>query len=89
MRFGVAGLRGVPANAKSVSVNITAAGADGSGFVTAYPCGPLPNVSNLNFSSTTPAIANGALVPLSADGELCLYTSAAVHLIVDINGIWS
>ena len=57
--------------------------------MTAYPCGAVPNVSNLNFSASTPAIANGALVPLAANGELCLFTSNAVHLIVDINGVWS
>jgi hypothetical protein len=57
--------------------------------VTAYPCGVVPNVSNLNFSQSTPAIANGALVPLSATGELCLFTSNDVHLVVDINGVWS
>jgi hypothetical protein len=89
VRFKIAGLRGVPGDAKSVSVNLTAAGADGSGFVTAFPCGAVPEVSNLNFSATTPAIANGALVPLSSAGELCLFTSSAVHLIVDINGVWS
>ena len=70
-------------------VNITATGSDDSGFVTAYPCGVLPDVSNLNFRQSTPAIANGALVPLAADGSLCLFTSAAVHLIVDINAVWS
>lgn len=89
VQFTIAGTRGVPTNAKSVSVNITAAGAGDSGFVTAYPCGGVPTVSNLNFSPSTPAIANGALVPLSANGQLCLYTSNAVHLIVDINGVWS
>ena len=70
-------------------MNVTAAGADGAGFVTVYPCGAVPNVSNLNFSASTPAIANGALVPLSTDGDVCLFTSNAVHLIVDINGVWS
>jgi len=88
VQFKVAGTRGVPINAKAVSVNLTAAGASDSGFVTAYPCGTVPTVSNLNFSASTPAIANGALVPLS-NGDLCLFTSSAVHLIVDINGVWS
>ena len=87
--LNVAGTRGIPADAKAASVNVTAAGSDGAGFVTVYPCGALPNVSNLNFSTSTPAIANGALVPLSTDGDVCLFTSNAVHLIVDINGVWS
>jgi hypothetical protein len=89
VRLNVAGTRGIPTNAKTVSVNVTAAGADGAGFVTVYPCGTVPNVSNLNFSASTPAIANGALVPLTADGDVCLFTSNTVHLIVDINGVWS
>jgi hypothetical protein len=89
VRLSVAGTRGIPANAKAVSVNVTAAGAEGAGFVTVYPCGNVPNVSNLNFSASTPAIANGALVPLTSDGAVCLFTSNAVHLIVDINGVWS
>lgn len=89
VRFTVAGARGVPSTTKAVSVNVTAVGSADSGFVTAYPCGVVPNVSNLNFSQSTPAIANGALVPLSATGELCLFTSNDVHLVVDINGVWS
>jgi hypothetical protein len=89
VRLGVAGTRGIPATARAVSVNVTAASADGAGFVTVYPCGTVPNVSNLNFSASTPAIANGALVPLGPSGEVCLFTSNAVHLIVDINGVWS
>ncbi len=89
VRLDVAGTRGIPADAEAVSVNVTAAGADGAGFVTVYPCGALPNVSNLNFSASTPAIANGALVPLSDNGDVCLFASNAVHLIVDINGVWS
>jgi hypothetical protein len=89
VRIAVAGARGIPSNAEAVSLNVTAAGAAGAGFVTVYPCGAVPNVSNLNFNSSTPAIANGALVELSTDGDVCLFTSSAVHLIVDINGVWS
>jgi cysteine-rich secretory family protein len=89
VKLPVAGLRGVPANAKSVSVNLTSTSAADAGFVTAYPCGTVPNVSNLNTSASGLDIANGALVPLAADGSLCLYTSTAVHLLVDINGVWS
>ncbi|MGH9133780.1 MAG: CAP domain-containing protein [Ilumatobacteraceae bacterium] len=89
VRLSVAGSRGVPANAKAVSVNLTAAEAREAGFVSAYPCGNRPDVSNLNTNPATPAIANGALVPLDQAGDLCLYASSAVHLIVDINGVWS
>ena len=35
------------------------------------------------------AVANGAQMPLSATGQLCVYTSRNVHVIIDINGWWS
>jgi hypothetical protein len=89
VELAVAGSRGVPSNAKAVSVNVTAAEPATAGFVTAYPCGAVPGVSNLNTDPWTPAIANGAMVKLDADGSLCLYTDHAVHVIVDINGMWS
>jgi hypothetical protein len=86
----VAGVRGVPAGAKAVSVNLTAAEPEREGFVTAYPCaGAIPNVSNLNTSPARPAIANGSLVPLGSGGRICLYADHPVHLIVDINGVWT
>jgi uncharacterized protein YkwD len=89
VRLQVAGTRGVPSTAKAVSVNLTAAEPATNGFVTAYPCGSMPDVSNLNTDPWTPAIANGAMVKLDGGGALCLYTDHAVHLIVDINGMWS
>ena len=30
-----------------------------------------------------------AFLDLSDNGDVCLFTSNAVHLIVDINGVWS
>ena len=45
----IAGTAGVPADATGVMLNLTAAGPQGAGFLTAYPCssGP-PTASNLN-----------------------------------------
>ena len=84
----IAGRGGVPATATSVVLNVTADGASGSGFVTVHPCdGPLSRASNLNFVAGT-SIANGAIVPLAADGTVCLFVGGAgsVHLIVDVSG---
>ena len=84
----VAGQRGVPATAKSVSFNVTvAAGEANNGYITAYPCGGQPPTSNLNFSAGQ-AVANGAMVSLSAAGALCVYASVSVHVILDVNGWW-
>lgn len=88
-RIKVAGLRGVPVDAKAVSVNLTAADSTIDGFVTAFPCGTLPEVSNLNAGPGRPAVGNGAMVGLNSKGELCVFTARPTHLIIDISGTWS
>lgn len=88
VRLQVAGERGVPATARAASVNLTATQSSGPVYLTAYSCGVRPNTSNLNVMPGETG-ANGAMVKLSPAGELCIYAFRDVHLIVDINGIWS
>ena len=58
----VTGVAGVPSNASAVVLNLTSAGAVGTGFLTAYPCGEArPNASNLNYGLGAP-VANSAIV---------------------------
>jgi hypothetical protein len=83
----ITGRAGVPGNATAAVLNLTALDAAAAGFVTAYACGTtMPDVSNLNYIAGPSAIANSATVPIGAGGKICLYTSAATNLIVDING---
>ena len=85
----IAGQRGVPANAKAVSFNLTAVdGAGDNGYVTAYPCGSPAPTSNVNFRYRQ-TVANGSMVALSASGQLCLYTFVSTHLLLDVNGWWT
>jgi trimeric autotransporter adhesin len=82
----IAGRADVPADAKAVIVNVTATGPTNDGYLTVYPCGsPVPNASNLNYTSAT-SIANLVISKLGAGGQLCIKTSAATHLIVDVTG---
>ncbi|MCU1394285.1 MAG: hypothetical protein JWM34_2713 [Ilumatobacteraceae bacterium] len=86
LRVKVAGIGGVPAtNVGAVSLNVTAVGPDGSGFVTVYPCGTRPNASNLNFVAGQ-TVPNAVIAPVSANGEVCLFSSVNTHLIADVNG---
>lgn len=74
----------VPAGAGAVTVNVTAANAEGSGFLTVHPCNPtLPTASNLNFEPGG-AVANLVTSKLSADGRLCIFASATTNVIVDL-----
>jgi hypothetical protein len=85
LRFKVTGLAGVPADARAVALNVTSVAAAGAGYLTAYPCGPVPATSNLNFPAGR-IVANLVVVPVAADGSVCLRSSAATHLLVDALG---
>jgi hypothetical protein len=87
--FTVAGVGGVPADASAVSLNITAVNPRTAGYLTAYPCGgPLPIVSNLNFVPDQ-TIASASVVPIGANGKVCVYQSADAHVLVDLNGAFA
>lgn len=76
----------VPAGATSAVLNLTAVGAWGEGYVTAFPCDqPQPNSSSLNFSIGQ-TVPNFVTVKLAADRSVCLFTSASTHLLADLQG---
>ncbi|CAM8622279.1 hypothetical protein MCEKE4_00132 [Acidimicrobiia bacterium] len=72
----------------AVSLNVTVTEAGGSGFVTVYPCGTRPNASSLNYT-TGQTVPNAVIAPVSAQGEVCFYSQAPVHLLADVNGWFS
>ena len=84
----VAGTRGVSGSARAISANFTVTGSSLPGFLTAWPCGPQPSTSTVNFAAGE-AIANGAQMPLSASGQICVMVSTDAHVIIDINGWWA
>jgi hypothetical protein len=88
VRLKIAGERGVPASAKAVSINLTATDVANASYLTVYPCGVRPNTSNVNIVAAQFVTANGAMVKLSTDGDLCVYSKHDVHVIIDINGVW-
>ena len=82
----VAGLGGVPAQARTAMLNVTAVQASSDGFMTVFPCGtPVPTASNLNFAAGQ-TIANAVVAKIGDGGRVCVYTSSAAHLVIDVNG---
>ena len=73
-------------------VNLTMTQGESSGYVTADKCSRLmpgpQSQSNGNFGFNQ-AVANLSVVPLDTDGSFCVYSSAAVHLVVDIQATLS
>lgn len=86
VRVPVSGRSGVPTAATGVVLNLTAVNPGSAGFLTAYPCdAPLPTASNLN---VTPGAnrANLVIVAPGSDGAVCVFSSAATDLVVDVLG---
>lgn len=84
----VRGVRGgAPAGATAVALNLTAVAPQSAGYVRAFPCDArgASEVSNVNFD-TGQTRPNSAIVPLSADGTVCLESDSHLDLIVDLSG---
>ena len=82
----IAGKFGVPTDAVSVALNVTATQAEDNGFLTVFPNGqPLPVASNVNYT-TGADVPNLVVAPLGTDGSINIFSEDATHVIVDIFG---
>ena len=69
-----------------VFMNVTIVEAGGAGFGTVYPCaGGRPDTSNVNFSPGQ-TIANFAVVEPDPNGEICVASSVAADILIDVMG---
>ncbi|MCE9621679.1 MAG: DUF3494 domain-containing protein [Actinomycetia bacterium] len=74
-------------NASAVALNVTASGASAAGYLTVFPCGPLPNASTVNFAEGE-ARPNNAIAATGAGGVVCVFASAEVDVIVDVTSVF-
>jgi glucose/arabinose dehydrogenase len=82
---GVINPKSVPDNAAGVAQNLTLAGTVSDGFLTAWPGGPRPLVSNAN--STMPGQIRAALAFTKlASGSERFYSQRGTQLVVDVFG---
>ena len=76
----------IPTNISAASLNVTVVNPEASGFITAYPCDVTrPNASNVNYVSGQ-IVANGVVAPVSASGQVCIFSSVPSDVIVDLAG---
>ena len=69
-------------------MTVTAVTPAGGGHLTVWPCGsPRPTASNVNYVAGR-TMAAAAVVKLGDGGRLCVYSHAAAHLVVDVNGAY-
>ncbi len=87
----VAGVSGIPTNATTAYMNVTAVGATAPSYITLYPAGTSrPVVSSLNLSSAAP-VSNLVALPLPSSGtyvgSVSIYNnSGSTNVIVDVEG---
>ena len=86
--FTLGGLNGVPSDAAGVVVNLTAVGQTSIGWLTLYPDGQaLPPTSTLNFDPDQYAIANGAIVRLGSNNQVCVDAgNSPANAVIDVTG---
>lgn len=88
-RITVAGIGSIPTSATAVSANFTVTGTKANGYLTVYDCAAtVPTASTLNYKAGQ-TIANAGTFTLTANGELCVFSTAGTELIIDINGYFS
>src|ERR1700675_4196257 len=92
--FPITGLCNVPNTAKAAVLNVTLVQPSQDGFLLIWPYNTaMPVVSTINAAAGEPAIANGAIVPLTTDPNLnisVVYGTGApggtAHVILDVTG---
>lgn len=78
----------LPGGGLAAMLNVIAVHPDGPGFLTVSPCDrPVPTASNVNFVNV-PVVANLVIARPSADGRVCVYTSIATSIVVDLAGVF-
>lgn len=88
----IAGNNGLPnAGIAAVALNVTVTGAQGAGYLTAYPDGQQPPLaSNVNFGPGQ-TIANSVIVPVGSDGRVGIFNGSyrPTDVVVDVVGYYS
>jgi YVTN family beta-propeller protein len=79
----------IPASAAAYSLNFSVVPHGGLGYMTVWPTGqPRPLVSTLNDVPGT-IIANAAIVPAGASGNVSVFPSNDTDVVIDINGYFA
>ena len=87
LQMPVLGVSGIPlTGVTAVSLNLTAVGPTAEGYLTVWPCGSSqPNTSNVNFVKDQ-IVPNAVIAPVDSTGKVCIDSSVASHVVVDVNG---
>jgi hypothetical protein len=75
-----------PTGATAVAINLTAVSPGSNGWIRAFPCDkPEPTTSSVS-ARHRQSIASSVIVPLAADGTICLTSMTRTDVIIDMTG---
>ncbi len=77
----------VPGGGKAAAVSVTVVNPRAAGFVSVAPCGTRPPSSSLNYVAGD-LVTNLADTALDSAGRLCVSSSVATDVVVDLAGVW-
>jgi hypothetical protein len=87
LRVPLAGL--VPGDARAAVINLTVDAPSSAGFLTTWSCDEAkPATSSLNYAAGATR-ATHAVVTLSADASICVFTMVGADVIVDVTGSYT
>lgn len=69
----------------AVSLNVTVVNPSVDGFLTVYDCGTRNLVASLNYSAGA-IVANAVIAPVSAAGNICVFSSSSTDVLADLTG---
>ncbi|HRE00311.1 MAG TPA: hypothetical protein PLV68_03375, partial [Ilumatobacteraceae bacterium] len=70
---------------RSAVVSLVATETTGPGYVQVLPCGDAPGAaSNINADHAGQTVSGLAVIRFGADGQACIFTQTATHLVVDL-----
>ncbi len=76
----------VPAGATAVAINLTAVQPSTDGWIRAFPCDQSePDTSSVS-ARYTRVTASSVIVPLAADGTICLTSMMSSDVVIDVTG---
>jgi alpha-tubulin suppressor-like RCC1 family protein len=84
----IGGRCNIASDASAAYLNVTAVFPEAPGFLTVWPCDePRPDTSNVNYAAGE-VRPNSVLSKVSLDnqGQICVFSLATTHIIVDANG---
>lgn len=83
----VGGVGGVPITATAVVANVTVVGTTEGGFLSVYPGGTRPTVSDVNWTMAGAIVPNLVVVKLSSSGTVTIYNnSGEAEVLFDVAG---